>query len=85
METNKPTTMKTAMQQLLLNLKQSRLYTNDSEVGEKEVYTAIIESIKRTYLPIEQTQIEDSYWKGGQDVPINPDRCKEYFTKTYEQ
>lgn len=34
-------------------------------------------------LQMEREQIENAYWDGGQDVPINPDRCKQYFNDTY--
>lgn len=34
-------------------------------------------------LAMEREQIENAYWDGGQDVPINPDRCKQYFNDTY--
>ena len=32
---------------------------------------------------MEREQIETAYWDGGQDVPINPDRCKQYYEQTY--
>lgn len=34
-------------------------------------------------LQMEREQIENAYWDGGQDVPINPDRCKQYYEQTY--
>lgn len=34
-------------------------------------------------IQMEREQIENAYWDGGQDVPINPDRCKQYFNDTY--
>jgi hypothetical protein len=32
---------------------------------------------------MEREQIETAYWDGGQDVPINTDRCKQYYDQTY--
>jgi hypothetical protein len=34
-------------------------------------------------LQMEREQIETAYWDGGQDVPISPDRCKQYYEQTY--
>ena len=34
-------------------------------------------------IQMEREQIENAYWDGGQDVPINPDRCKQYYEQTY--
>ena len=39
--------------------------------------------LKEDALQMEREQIENAYWDGGQDVPINPDRCKQYFNDTY--
>jgi hypothetical protein len=32
---------------------------------------------------MEREQIENAYWDGGQDVPINENRCAEYYEQTY--
>ena len=39
--------------------------------------------LKEDALQMEREQIENAYWDGGQDVPINPDRCKQYFNDTF--
>ena len=39
--------------------------------------------LKEDAIQMEREQIENAYWDGGQDVPINPDRCKQYYEQTY--
>ena len=34
-------------------------------------------------IQMEREQIETAYWDGGQDVPINKNRCAEYYEQTY--
>ena len=34
-------------------------------------------------IQMEREQIENAYWDGGQDVPINGNRCAEYYEQTY--
>ena len=34
-------------------------------------------------IQMEREQIETAYWEGGQDVPINENRCAEYYEQTY--
>ncbi len=34
-------------------------------------------------LQMEREQIENAYWDGGQDVPLNENRCAEYYNQTY--
>jgi hypothetical protein len=39
--------------------------------------------LKQDALQMEREQIENAYWDGGQDVPINENRCAEYYEQTY--
>lgn len=32
---------------------------------------------------MEREQIEDAYWDGGQDVPVNAKRCESYYNETF--
>lgn len=34
---------------------------------------------------MEKEQIEDAYWEGGQDVPINAKQCESYYNETYNK
>jgi hypothetical protein len=39
--------------------------------------------LKQDAIQMEREQIENAYWDGGQDVPINENRCAEYYEQTY--
>lgn len=57
-------------------------------LGDKCNELNVEQTLKNHYtfkqaLQMEREQIENAYWDGGQDVPINPDRCKQYYEQTY--
>ena len=67
--------MKTAMQELIDELKRVQSMTNMNFVIK--VATDLLEK--------EKEQIENAYWDGGQDVPTNGDRCQEYYNQNYNK
>jgi len=34
---------------------------------------------------MEKEQIENAYWDGGQDVPLNEIRCEQYYNETFNK
>jgi hypothetical protein len=68
--------MKTAMQELLDELKEYQLEFN--------IPIEVIDMCE-SQLNVEKEQIENAYWDGGQDVPTNGDRCQEYYNQTYNK
>ena len=75
--------MKTAMQELI---KEFEGETNDDNwTNQERAIFKVCMTMAKSRLSKERQQIEDAYWEGGQDFPVNPETCKEYFNKTYKQ
>lgn len=51
----------------------------ESTTGVYGVMYELIEKAK----DIEKEQIEEAYWEGGQDVPVNGKQCEQYYNDTY--
>jgi len=86
--------MKTPMQEMIKILKE-RLsskkeiqataypevkYVLEAGIGELEMCIGLAELM----LKQEKAVIMDSYWDGGQDIPIHIGRCEEYYNKTFK-
>ena len=57
-------------------------------LGDKCNELSVEQTLRNHYaiqqaLQMEREQIETAYWDGGQDVPINENRCAEYYEQTY--
>jgi hypothetical protein len=72
---------KTAMQQLLEEVEMAESLSSMEYLVAWDVLKRLI----KNKLPIERTQIETAYWSGKQDLPLHPNKCKEYFNQLYEQ
>ena len=48
----------------------------------KEVYAELFEEIEQIKA-MHQEEIEDAYWEGGQDVPVNGQQCQRYYNETF--
>jgi hypothetical protein len=60
----------TAVEWLLENMPEDYMASIPYELAEQAIQ-------------MEREQIENAYWEGGQDVPINENRCAEYYEQTY--
>jgi hypothetical protein len=67
----------TAMQELIQRLKA----LHENHFGEVGLEISI--EIASQLLEKEKEQIEDAYWEGGIDVPMNGKRCQQYYNETY--
>ncbi len=75
--TNKPMENK---QQTAVDYFFDKIKSNFEHDGDK------LESVMFLYAickEMNREQIENAYWDGGQDVPINENRCAEYYEQTY--
>ena len=59
-------------------------------LGDKCNELSVNQTLKNHYaikqaLQMEREQIEQAYWDGGQDVPLNSDRCVEYYNETFSK
>jgi hypothetical protein len=68
----------TAVQELIHELKQFKKFPM---VDQATIQAAI--EFAELKLEVEREQIENTYWDGGQDVPLFEETCKEYYNKTY--
>ena len=53
-------------------------FEHDGDLLETATFTFAIAKQK------EKEQIEDAYWDGGQDVPVNGKRCEQYYNEKYK-
>jgi len=75
MTNNKP---QTAVEQFAEQLAIKNLlgiYTHDEMV--------MFEDLLNQFKEMEKEQIEDAYWEGGIDVPMNREQCQQYYNETY--
>lgn len=68
--------MKTAMQELLDELKEYQLEFN--------IPIEVIDMCE-SQLNVEKEQIMNAYWEGGQDVPTHNSTVEEYYNQTYNK
>ncbi len=69
--------MKTPMQELIETFKEIQ-----KDQDPFSVHEAI--ELAESMLEKEKAVIMDSYWDGGQDIPIHISRCEEYYNKTFK-
>lgn len=65
----------TAVEWLVEQIKSDQ---NQKSLSASE-WMQVIEQAKEMY----KEQIEEAYWEGGQDVPVNGKQCEQYYNKTY--
>lgn len=67
-------------------MKQTAIEWLVKEIEEKHnfrfgnYYWAEIKQAKEMF----EEQIQNAYWDGGQDVPVNPKACESYYNETYK-
>jgi hypothetical protein len=42
-----------------------------------------IDEIKQQAKEKHKQEIKDTYWDGGQDIPLTQSRCEQYYNETY--
>lgn len=74
--------MKTAIQELIEEmekLKQTKLYENSFKAIDDCIYLAL------SKMELEQEQIMDAYWDGGQDIPCYNANCEIYYNEKFNK
>jgi hypothetical protein len=46
-------------------------------------FDAVIAIIESKYIQKEKEQIKDTYWDGGQDIPLTQSKCEQYYQENY--
>jgi hypothetical protein len=70
---------KTALQQAIREI--AELWSSPSDQPN---YVQVFDVLK-SKLPVEEQQIIDAYWDGGQDIPLTEKRCEQYYNETFKQ
>ncbi len=72
----------TAVRELIEELNYIKL-NKTIMLQEVIFFDAVIAIIESKYIQKEKDQIKDTYWDGGEDLPLLPEDCEEYYNQTY--